>query len=240
VALIKLASGVSVTLQLKLLPFMSAGTPLQLTLDRPENASDAVPLTLIGEAKTFAPVTGEITATLGAVLSSFIVTDTEAVFPALSMAVPTTIWPPVSEEMTIGSLQKAIPLSLSAHVNVTVGSLLFHPAAFGAGDTLAVIVGGTASVTIFAANLEVRFAASKYRRRPTALLWPPQLAPEALVPIRVSIFTNSTSFVPLNEVCENGAIGTATSFALLAFLVTPVTQRVRPEDTRVAFLYTST
>jgi hypothetical protein len=38
-----------------------------------------------------------------------------------------------------------MPLAESEHVNVTVTTELFHPAAFGAGAVVAVIVGGVLS-----------------------------------------------------------------------------------------------
>jgi hypothetical protein len=134
-------------------------------------------------------------------------------------------------------VQEAIPLVESEQVNVTVGLALFHPAAFGAGVTAPVMVGGTLSaVPIVAVNLEERLPASKYKRSPTALLWPPQLAPAALVPIRVSIFTDNTSVVLLNKADGNEANETMTSFALSGFLVTPTTHKVTPDVSSVPFL----
>src|SRR6185295_6321696 len=135
--------------------------------------------------------------------------------------------------------QEAIPLDASAQVKVTVGLELFHPAAFGAGVTVAVIVGGTLSATIVASNREERLAASKYRRRPVALLWPPQDPPAAFVPIRVSTFSDRTSVLPLKNEDEKGANETVTSFAWLGFLVTSVTQRVVPDAIKLPFLYNS-
>jgi len=43
-----------------------------------------------------------------------------------------------------GEVQEAIPRIGSAHVNATETFELFQPAAFGAGDTTGVMVGGTA------------------------------------------------------------------------------------------------
>lgn len=54
-----------------------------------------------------------------------------------------------SENSVTGAEQVATPESASAHVNVTVTSVLFHPAAFGVGDTCAEIVGGVKSVVIW-------------------------------------------------------------------------------------------
>src|SRR3989442_322988 len=52
-----------------------------------------------------------------------------------------------------------MPEAASAQVNVTVTSVLFHPAAFGDGDATAVIVGGalsTLTVTLVAAWVPAR------------------------------------------------------------------------------------
>jgi hypothetical protein len=178
---------------------------------------------------------------VGGVLSNFTRTDTVAVFPAVSTAVPTTDWPAVSVVIVTGGVQEAIPLVVLEQVKVTVGLDLFHPAAFGAGLTVAVIVGGTLfAPPKVAANLEERLPASKYNRSPTALLWPPQLAPAALVPIRVSILSDSTSVVPLNKADENVVNEATTSFALSGFLVTPTTHKVTPDVSSAPFLYAST
>ena len=102
-----------------------------------------------------------VAAMLGGVLSSFTVTDTVAVFPAVSTAVPTTTWPAVSVVTVTGEVQEAIPLVVLEQVKVTVGLDLFQPAAFGAGLTVAVIVGGTLfAPPKLAANLEERLPAS--------------------------------------------------------------------------------
>ena len=145
IALIEFAPGVNVTPQVKLAPFTLAGTPLQVTLARPESASATVPETAAGEKKTFDPLAGEVTLRLGGVLSSFTDTNAVAVFPALSTAIPTTVSPPVSVVTFTGDVQEAIPLVASAQVKVMVGFELFHPAAFGAGVIAPVMVGGTLS-----------------------------------------------------------------------------------------------
>jgi hypothetical protein len=68
-------------------------------------------------------------------------------------AAPLVAWPEttcaVPSVVTVtGGGQLAIPDSASSHVKVTVTSVWFHPAAFGAGLTVAVIVGAvTSSVT---------------------------------------------------------------------------------------------
>jgi hypothetical protein len=82
---------------------------------------------------------------VGGVLSSLTVTESVATLFALSVAVPLTVVPLVSVltvfEADAGLVPSATqvltpePPALSAHVNVTVASALFHPAAFGAGAT---------------------------------------------------------------------------------------------------------
>src|SRR5262245_48200330 len=88
-------------------------------------------------------------------------------------------------------------------------------------------------------NAASRSTASKYKRRPVALLWPPQEPPEPLVPILVSSFRLKTSLVPLKVTGENGWKETVTSLAADGFLVTPVMQSVSPSATRVPFFHTS-
>jgi hypothetical protein len=70
-----------------------------------------------------------------------------------------------------------------------------------------------------APNPDRRFAASKYKRKPTALLCPPQNAPAPFVPIRVNTLTDKISIAPLKGVAENELKATALSKALLALRV---------------------
>jgi hypothetical protein len=84
---------------------------------------------------------GEAMVTLGGVLSSLMLTDVLATLPALSMAVPETDWLTPSVVTVCGGGQVATPEDESVQLNVTVGLLLFQPAAFGTGDTTAVIAG---------------------------------------------------------------------------------------------------
>ena len=83
--------------------------------------------------------------TLGSVRSRLIVTEAPALFPALSVAVPLTTWPAPSVVTLIGAGQDAIPDSASEQANKTVGGADHQPAAFAAGATEAVIVGGVVS-----------------------------------------------------------------------------------------------
>src|SRR3990172_9483319 len=80
----------------------------------------------------------------GWVWSRLITTLVVAELPALSTAVPVTVWFAPSVDTVDGAGQYAIPLA-SEHVKVTITSELFHPAAFGVGETEAVIVGGIVS-----------------------------------------------------------------------------------------------
>ncbi len=94
----------------------------------------------LGAGLTFAKM-------LGGVMSIFTVTEADALFPALSLAVPVTSWPGVSFDTFTGAGQEATPLLASEHVKVTVTGELFHPAAFGEGVIVAVMMGGTVSLT---------------------------------------------------------------------------------------------
>jgi hypothetical protein len=82
---------------------------------------------------------------VGGDLSRLMVTEAVAVFPALSVAVPTTTWLAPSVATVAGPEQDATPLVLSEQAKVTVTLELFHPAALAAGAATAMIVGGTLS-----------------------------------------------------------------------------------------------
>ena len=96
------------------------------------------------QPKPFAGGKG-VAAIAGAVLSRLIVTDAEAVFPALSVAVPRTSWLAPSVLTVTGAEQEAMPDVLSEQVNVTTTLVLFQPKASAAGFANAEIVGGTLS-----------------------------------------------------------------------------------------------
>src|SRR5207247_2467429 len=105
--------------------------------------------------------------------------------------------------------------------------------------TRAWVSGPEVTVLIVVPNRACRVVASKYRRNPTALLWPAHLVLSGLVPIRVQTFSDSASVVPLNAVGAKEPNAVVASRALAGFRTIPVIQRVNPDATRVPFLYTS-
>jgi hypothetical protein len=141
ITLIEFAPGVSGTMELKLDPFTIAGTPLQVTPAIPESVSLTDPVTETDDTKILAPALGDTIMTPGGVLSSLTTTAVVAVFPALSVAIPTTSCPAVSVEIVTGVVQDSIPLVKSEQVKEMVGSDLCHPAELGAGVTMLVILG---------------------------------------------------------------------------------------------------
>ena len=84
--------------------------------------------------------------TVGAVRSTLTVTDVVVVFPALSVAVPCTIWLAPSDDTTFGGEHEAMPDRSSAQTNVTVAFWVSQPAALDAGVTEATIVGAVLSM----------------------------------------------------------------------------------------------
>lgn len=122
-------------LQEKFPAFTIAAAPLQVTADRPERLSDAAPVTTKVGLVTLAPLEGEEIAIEGGVLSTLMVAVACAVLPARSVAEPETTWPAPSEATVIGGGQLAMPERVSAHVKLTVTSVLFQPAVLGAGFT---------------------------------------------------------------------------------------------------------
>ena len=129
------------------------------------------------------------------------------------------------------------------------------PAVVGVGDRVAVsvpvaptvmvsglgvrAVGTGLGLPIVVPNRACRLVASKYRRSPTALLWPAHLVLSGLVPIRVETFSDRASVVPLNGAGANEPNAAVASRALAGFRVIPVIQRVSPDATSVPFLDTS-
>ena len=119
-------------------------TPTELgQLTTPETGSEHVNVTvtavLFQPAAFGAGVT--VAVIVGAVVSIDTVAVAVAVLPAVSVAVPVTCWPAPSVDTTTGAGHTA---NLEpVHVNVTVTAVLFHPAAFGAGLAVAVIVSGS-------------------------------------------------------------------------------------------------
>lgn len=70
-----------------------------------------------------------------------------AVCPLVSAVVPLTTWPAPSGLTVIGA-GHVCTATWSAHANVTVTLVLFHPLAFGAGLAVGVMVGGVESVMV--------------------------------------------------------------------------------------------
>ncbi len=64
---------------------------------------------------------------------------------ALSTAFRVRVWPAPSVVIVTGAGQVRMPLPPSSQMKLTVTSVLFHPAAFGAGVRVALIVGGIVS-----------------------------------------------------------------------------------------------
>jgi hypothetical protein len=79
--------------------------------------------------------------TVGGVLSSLIMTEAVAVAPAASVTVPVTGMFDPCVVTTVGEGQVTIGAPPGVQVKLTVTGLLFHPAAFGAGVTIGVMVG---------------------------------------------------------------------------------------------------
>src|SRR6185295_14344914 len=74
------------------------------------------------------------------------VTESLAVFPALSWQVPFAVWPAASPVLTSDTCADSTPDSASAQSQTTVTAELFQPFPFAAGVRLAkVIVGFTES-----------------------------------------------------------------------------------------------
>jgi hypothetical protein len=85
-------------LQEKSEPLMLAAAPLQVTEDEPDKASVVVPETSTFGSAEEAPSAGEVTASMGSVLSIMRVTLVDAVSPAVSVAVPVITWLAPSEQ----------------------------------------------------------------------------------------------------------------------------------------------
>ncbi len=94
----------------------------------------------------FAFAGGETPTIVGAVVSMLNVSFADAVFPALSTAVPLRDCPAPSVAAVCGAVHEAIPDRASEQVNVTVTFVLFHPALFATGDCAAVITGAVRSI----------------------------------------------------------------------------------------------
>ena len=135
----ELAPCTSESLQTKPGPEITAGVPLQVMPDSPDNWSLPEPVTLMVVVLKLMvePLAGDVIFRPGPVLSRLTVTEAVAELPATSVALPPTIWFAPSLVITCGGGQFAIPEVASLHVNVTVTGVLFQPAALGAGETAA-------------------------------------------------------------------------------------------------------
>ena len=91
---------------------------------------------------------------------TFKVTLVEAVFPALSVAVPLKVWPAPAVETVIGDGHIAVPESASVQVKVMVAGAVTTPPAPGAGVMAAEIVGAVSSIFRVVLALAVCPAAS--------------------------------------------------------------------------------
>lgn len=115
--------------------------PLQVTEASPERISEVLPEIEIDEVVKVAPLDDDVILSTGPVLSMLRVFVTEAVWPALSVAVPVTIWfaPSVLTVCAAGQVTGAAP---PVHAKLTLTLVLFHPAELGVGDALAVTAKG--------------------------------------------------------------------------------------------------
>lgn len=123
-----------------------AGTPLQDTAATPERASDTAPLRVTDDEETVAPFAGDEMLTTGGVRSRLTVVVVEFDSPATSVTVPVTDCACPSALKVCGAEHVEIAEALGTHRKLTVTALLFQPLAFGAGETTAVIEGGTVSI----------------------------------------------------------------------------------------------
>src|SRR5258708_35829758 len=139
-----LAPVVSPTGHLKRESVSGPGTPLHTTRETPDPESVTSPLSDVEELKSVPDPA--LKATEGAVVSMLTVAVASAEFPALSMAVPRTTWPLPSVVIVWSAGHVTMPDTESEHTKWTVTGPLFHPFAFGAGLTVAVIVGDPVSM----------------------------------------------------------------------------------------------
>ena len=159
----KVSSTFNVTLAVAEFPALSAAVPEMTCLaPLPETTTGeghcAIPDSESEQAKFTvtlvlfqppAPGAGVAVAVIvGAVLSILSFTVTVTVSPALLTAVPVTLWLAPCVVTVTGGEQVFTPDTESLQVKVTVTLVLFHPAAFGGGFCVAVMVGGGGVVTV--------------------------------------------------------------------------------------------
>src|SRR4051812_2581488 len=127
-------------------PWFTVVGPLQVA--RPDSASAHENDTATGERnQLFAfGVALKPPVIVGGVLSRLTTVETDELLPALSAAEPDTCCAAPSDVTVWADEHDAIPDTESVHVNVTVTLARFHPAAFGAGVSDAVIVGPVLSI----------------------------------------------------------------------------------------------
>src|ERR1051326_6784688 len=123
---------------------MVAACPLTLTVSGLMSLTVPVTTTWLGSPTTELSA-GEVMAICGSCVSMLTVTVMGLWLPALSTASRVTVCPAPSVVTVASAGQVAMPLSASLQVKLTVTAALFQPAAFGAGVTVPVIVGGVRS-----------------------------------------------------------------------------------------------
>jgi hypothetical protein len=118
-----------------------AACPAHTTLATPEVASDTVPLIVSVGLLTVVLFDGEVMESVGAVLSSFTVTETETVALLASVAVPEMVCvPSLVTDCEEGHCTGATP---PEQTKPTVTLLLFQPELLGAGDRVAAMANDT-------------------------------------------------------------------------------------------------
>lgn len=120
---------------------MVAAVPLQETEATPERPSLVSPLTGTVADWLMPPSAGDVMLTSGGVWSRLMVTLVVALLPRESVAVPVTTWFAPSL-LTVCGLAQETGGAPPEHWKVTVTGLLFQPAAFGVGETIATICSG--------------------------------------------------------------------------------------------------
>jgi hypothetical protein len=148
----------TVTWVLALFPAMSRQLPLttwpapsvetvcgDVKLATPERLSVQAKVTVTGVLFQLAPLAAgeEVAVIVGGVSSKLTVAQAFAVRPLVSTALPQIDWLAACVLTTIGDWQLAMGFVPGVHVKVTVTLVSFQPLALGAGETEAVIDGGT-------------------------------------------------------------------------------------------------
>jgi hypothetical protein len=112
----------------------------------PESASEQVKVT-VALPKLMLPTGAGVTTAVivGGVLSRLTFTVVVPVLPEVSVTVPLTGWFAPSVLTMTGEGQLCTGYEPAVHVKVTVTLELFQPFAFGAGERVAVMDGGTAA-----------------------------------------------------------------------------------------------